>query len=119
MRDTTTRGPGAAHGKDGVRNETVGSKWQFYRLKGSQTTFTDARGNPTILGNQLLESGNAATSSCITCHAMAGTDKDGHLPPAPRFVPGLPQTKDFGDQEIVRLQTDFLYSFHRAHSIRE
>jgi hypothetical protein len=118
-RDATTRGPGAPHGKDGVREETVGSKWQNYRLKGSQTAFTDARGKPTVLGDQLLEFGQAANSSCITCHAMAGIDKDGHLKSA-TFFTGLPRTADFGDKDIVRLQTDFLYSIPvRAHSTKE
>ena len=78
------------------------------------------RGKPTVLGNQLLEFGNAANSSCITCHAMAGIDKDGQGYCAQVFRTGLPQTKDFGDKEMLRLQTDFLYSIPcRAHSIRE
>lgn len=119
MHDTTTRGPGAAHGKDGERAETAGSKWRYYRLKGSQTAFTDARGTPTVLGNQLLEAGNAAKSSCISCHAMAGIDKGGKAASPPPFRPGLPQADVFGDKDILRLQTDFIYSFHRAHSTKE
>jgi hypothetical protein len=118
--DTTTRGPGAPHGKDGVRTETVGSKWQYYRLKGSQIGFVDARGNPTVLGNMLIESGSAATSSCISCHARAGIGKDGQQLPVPDFTLDLPKPKDFGDPEMVGLQTDFLWSIPmRAHSIKE
>lgn len=115
--DTTTRGAGAPHGHDGIRQETVGSKWENYRLKGSQVTFTDARGKPTILGNQLIEFGNAATSSCITCHAGAGVASDGS-PNVFDFIVGVPPTAVFGTGETIAiLQMDFLYSVVlRAHS---
>jgi hypothetical protein len=120
VHDATTRGPGAPHGKDGVRDETLGGKWRYYRLKGSQTGFTDARGRPTTLGNKLLEGpNNVPASSCITCHAMAGIDKAGLPYPGRDFLTGLPRTADFGDKELLRLQTDFVYSLARAHSIRE
>ena len=116
--DATTRGSSAAHGHDGIRNETVGSKWQNYRLKGSQVTFTDSRGVPTILGNQLIEFGNAKVSSCITCHAGAGVASDG----SPNFFPfivGLPPTTIFGSGDAIAiLQMDFLYSIvTRAQSL--
>jgi hypothetical protein len=48
-----------------------------YRLKGSQTTFADRFGEPTLLGNSVTEFGFVQTSSCITCHALAGTDANG------------------------------------------
>jgi hypothetical protein len=120
IHDKTTQGPDAPHGKDGIRTATRGSKWENYRLNGSQTAFTDARGRPTKLGNNLLEfPGNVAKSSCITCHAMAGIIKDGTVPLPTPFFTGLPKKGDFGDKEIVRLQTDFLYSFNRAHSTKK
>jgi hypothetical protein len=112
--DTTTRGPGAAHGKDGVRDETAGSKWANYRLKGSQTEFTDARGQPTRLGNHVLEGSNVSSSSCITCHAMAGIDATGQGK-VYSFPVGVPPTSEFGFSGGRLLQTDFLYSMpHRA-----
>jgi hypothetical protein len=119
IHDATTRGPKATHGKDGVRAETAGSKWSNYRLKGSQVAFTDARGNPTHLGDQLIEHEQAARSSCITCHAMASIDAAGGMKHF-SFCVGPPTAAEFGDKDIVRLQTDFLYSMpFRAHSTKE
>jgi len=45
--------------------------WRHYRLKGTQTVFTDASGRPTLLANSVLEPNFAATSSCMTCHTRA------------------------------------------------
>ena len=109
-RDVTTRGPSAPHGTDGVRTETVGSKWEHYRLKGTQTSFVDARGVPIVLGNELIEGGLAEVSSCMTCHALAGGDRQGNLGSFD-FITGVPPTTYFGTGSDVRLaQTDFLFS---------
>lgn len=115
--DTTTRGLSPKHGHDGIRAETIGSKWENYRLKGTQVAFTDARGRPTILGNQLLEFGNARTSSCITCHAGAGVTQDGSMNIFD-FIVGAPPATVFGDSDHIEvLQLDFLYSVViRAHN---
>jgi hypothetical protein len=61
---------------EGVREETAGTKWVNYRLRGTQTTFTcgdlrDCSEIPTILANTQLERGFQQTSSCITCHGRA------------------------------------------------
>lgn len=110
MKDSTTRGPNATHGQNGVRDETKGGKWEHYRLKGSQVTFHDARGNDVIVGNELIEFGNASVSSCMTCHAMAGVDAQGNGMFSP-FITGAPPPIQFGpDDDIQRIQTDFLYS---------
>jgi hypothetical protein len=110
FRDSTTRGPDAPHGRDGVRNETLGSKWENYRLKGSQLTFHDSRGNPIILGNEIIESGRAAISSCITCHAGAGVAENGDFSSLP-FITGAPPPEYFSvSGNMLVLQTDFLYS---------
>jgi hypothetical protein len=109
-RDVTTRGDGAPHGTDGVRTETVGSKWEHYRLKGTQTSFVDARGVPIVLGNELIEGGLAEVSSCMTCHALAGGDEQGNLGSFD-FITGVPPITYFGTGDDVRLaQTDFLFS---------
>jgi hypothetical protein len=110
-RDTTTRGPGALHGKNGVRDETVGSKWANYRLKGSQVAFTDARGQPTKLGNQMLEGfNNVKLSSCITCHATARIDDKG-VKQSNTFFLGVPPPGTFATPAgVPLLQTDFLWS---------
>ncbi len=52
--------------------------WQHYRLKGTQHEFVRSDGRPTFLGNSQLEGPVVpASSSCITCHAQAGFDREG------------------------------------------
>jgi len=72
LRDSTTTGPGGRgpSGSNGVRSETVNSKWQYYRLRGTQTDFVTSEGLPTILSNPVIES-SFQKSSCMTCHALA------------------------------------------------
>ena len=106
-------GPAPPHGKDGVRDETAGSKWANYRLKGSQVAFTDARGQPTLLGNAVLEGkDNVPKSSCITCHAMAGIDSTGQGKFFSSPV-GTPASGEFGTSGGRLVQTGFLYSMPR------
>jgi len=69
---TSNTGP-AAHDSttvatNGVRPETRGSKWENYRLRGTQLSFEDAAGAPTVLWNPTIEN---ARTSCITCHFYA------------------------------------------------
>ncbi|NNE14894.1 MAG: hypothetical protein HKN51_07940, partial [Saprospiraceae bacterium] len=45
--------------------------FQNYRLKGSQTEYTDNKGDTLILGNSILEMNLVPSSSCISCHARA------------------------------------------------
>lgn len=54
-----------------------GTKWQNYRLRGTQVDFTTSRGRTTILANSQPEESFQTTSSCITCHARASIDVDG------------------------------------------
>lgn len=56
-RDSTTRGVDPPHGRDGIRRETRGTKWETMRLRGTQTTFVDSLGRPTILANSQIEHG--------------------------------------------------------------
>ena len=51
--------------------------WLSYRLKGTQTDFTDNTGHATILGNSITEAGFVNTSSCIGCHVRASVNADG------------------------------------------
>lgn len=57
--------------------------WQNYCLKGSQATFVDDGGKPTLLGDSVVERMNAnipiPKSSCITCHAYASFDRNGNF----------------------------------------
>lgn len=48
-----------------------GTRWQHYRLRGTQTEFVNAAGEATLLANSQIEQGFQTSSSCITCHARA------------------------------------------------
>lgn len=52
-----------------------------YRLDGVQTDFTTASGQPTYLGNSIIEGENVGmtnnTASCITCHSESSIKSDG------------------------------------------
>lgn len=94
--DPTTRGSSAPHGvpgKPGVRQETEGKKWEYYRLRGVQVDFTSARG-PTLLANSQTEHGFQQSSSCITCHSRAAIGLREHRPDLGQFPfnPNLPNT---------------------------
>jgi hypothetical protein len=47
------------------------SPWKYYDLRGTQTAFTDANNEPTLLANTLIETDFQNSSSCITCHGLA------------------------------------------------
>ena len=67
--------------------------WLSYRLKGTQTQFTDATGLPTHLGNSVTEAGFVTTSSCMTCHSRASTNAGGTVPlPLGVFENGLTES---------------------------
>lgn len=51
--------------------------FQNYRLVGTQTSFTDVTGNPTLLSNTITEQYQLQTASCITCHSRAAVDSTG------------------------------------------
>lgn len=55
---------------DFIKNK-MANKWKYYRLRGTQTDFTDAMGKPIVLANSRIEDGFMLTSSCMTCHARA------------------------------------------------
>jgi hypothetical protein len=126
--DPTTRGPSAPMGKDGVRNETKNSKWQNYRLRGVQLTFTDQFGKGIELANTLIEPIGSGPSSCMTCHANA-TISNVSIPGPPispfliqalnpDFKLGIPDPTAYEQGGEMRfLQTDFLWSMaFRARS---
>jgi hypothetical protein len=130
--DSTTRGPGAsAKGRvDGERRELAGSKWAYYRLRGTQIAFVDSRGAPTRLSNARMEQGFEHTS-CISCHARASVrvrddmmttlspnpthfDRPGGRPPtiadAANTDLGVPAPALFGKNRLAFVQTDFIWS---------
>jgi hypothetical protein len=90
LRDSTTNGPGGTgpSGSNGIRTETLTSKWQFYRLRGSQINFVTSEGFPTILSNPVIEA-NFQKSSCMSCHARATVGVHGTVPDAGTSVPAF------------------------------
>jgi hypothetical protein len=58
----------------------VAPEWRNYRLDGVQIFFTDD-GNPTLLGNSIIEGENAGVpleqASCISCPAVSSVKTDG------------------------------------------
>mgnify|MGYP001063171505 CR=1 FL=1 len=59
-----------------------GTKWENYRLRGTQIDWVDNRGTPTSLANSQLESFmDLETSSCLTCHALAVKGETGDPKP--------------------------------------
>jgi hypothetical protein len=114
---------------EGERRELTGTKWAYYRLRGTQTGFTDARGDPTHVSNGAIEAG-FEHSSCMTCHARAtirftggqlthlGRDPvhsdDGGRPPMivdrANADLGAPSPTLFGKDGLTYVQTDFVWS---------
>jgi hypothetical protein len=107
--DSTTRGANAPDrgDKDGVRKELIGSKWAHYRLRGAQIDFD----KPTVLGNTMIERGNARISSCMTCHFRATVGPMVNGAPdslGSDFVTGRPSSDLLGHgSDIAFVQTDF------------
>jgi hypothetical protein len=61
-----------------------GTKWENYRLRGTQVDFVGSTGSPTLLANSQMETDFQTSSSCMTCHARAtigqrlGTAREGN-----------------------------------------
>ncbi|HEY4244696.1 MAG TPA: hypothetical protein VGM88_33005 [Kofleriaceae bacterium] len=88
-------------------------EWRNYRLDGVQTAYVDASGQPTLLGNSIIEGDNVGadlkTSSCMTCHDASSIDSQGNQG-NPDFVVGNPAPLAPG---LVR--RDFVWAFLLAH----
>jgi hypothetical protein len=48
-----------------------GTRWENYRLRGTQIDYADADGNPVILANSELETGFQQSASCMSCHVRS------------------------------------------------
>ncbi len=127
--DTTTRGINPPAGEKGIRRETRGTKWEHLRLRGTQISFVDQEGRPTILANTQIEHGFQQKSSCLTCHARAAIGLRSARPNLPgwqaNILPlnlavrpvldepvGIPNPKWFVDKYGNRmyLQTHFMWA---------
>lgn len=116
-----------------------GSVWQYYRLRGTLTQYTDSQGRPQRLANSELESGIQTSASCITCHARAAAAVvSGALVPLAIFDTGAGTTEDLsarrgfvgppdpawfgsaGEGESPRFaRLDFVWSMMSAQSQRQ
>jgi hypothetical protein len=78
------------------------TKWENYRLKGTQTEFVTLDGRPTILANAIIERGFMGSSSCISCHAHAsiGNPDENLGSGANRRANRLPIFKDIRTQAL-------------------
>ena len=139
-----TRQPGLARAFDALGIGTTDNQtllprpsdraWLSYRLKGTQTQFTDSTGRPTHLGNSVTEAGFVTTSSCMTCHSRASTNAGGTVPlPLGVFENGLTESgylpsssgtpnsawfnKSGQPPTLLALQTDFVWGFLFANPV--
>jgi hypothetical protein len=72
------------------------SAWRNYRLIGTQINTVRATGEPTYLGNSVLERPVLSTSSCITCHSRAAVNANGvYLPIGRRPTPGVSRIESY------------------------
>lgn len=100
--------------------------WRSYRLKGSQVNFVDATGHSMLLGNSVTEAGFVTSSSCITCHSRANTNRCGKpaigvFEPSVQFQGyptssnGTPNAAWYNANSTtpapLAIQTDFLWGF--------
>lgn len=118
--DSTTMGANAKHGSNGVRNETRGSVWQFYRLRGTQINFIKPWGEDWKLSDPVIEK-NVSDSSCIGCHALAAIGSEANStrvcskPLISQLIGdptlAVPPFRLFGGpSDIKYLQTDFMWA---------
>lgn len=119
----TSSGDVSAELKQLFKQAGMGSEWQYYRLDGAQTNFTDSTGRPTLLGNSIIERGFVQTSSCMTCHARAGIDATGNrldiFLPNNQSYNGTPDPAWYfqaaGSRQTQKyLQLDFVWSLFLA-----
>jgi len=90
-------------------------EWQNYRLDGVQVDFLNANGQPSVLGNSIIEGDNAGnptlmkSSSCITCHNLSTINKNKQSL-NPDFIIGSPKPYPTG-----YVGRDFVWSLGLAH----
>lgn len=93
--------------------------WQNYRLKGTQTSFTDSTGRAIIVGNSVQEAGQINTSSCMTCHARSSVAEGVKLaiPPKPGLAPNqFPNPFKSAKPALGFVGTPDPQWFYQAHS---
>ena len=98
-----------------------GTKWENYRLRGTQIDFITSTGKVTLLANSQPEEGFQTTSSCITCHARATRAADGSrlevFKPNDEGFVGTVDPAWFENGKFT--QHDFVWTFIRARPKKE
>lgn len=105
-----------------------GTKWQYFRLRGSQIDWVDTTGKPTNVVNSKIEGNFVQDSmSCMTCHALAAIGSKGGAMPtriahrtargAEGFIgPIKPeQLSDPDNPDSKLMQLDFVWSLRCAY----
>ena len=91
-----------------------GTRWENYRLRGTQIDYADRDGNPVILANSELETGFQQSASCMSCHVRStvgpnrnqpasfvfNPDSKDHAPAAPTAM-RLPVFRILPDGQVV------------------
>ena len=98
------------------------TKWQYYRLRGTQVDFVDSTGNATRLVNSKIEGTfHQNFMFCITCHALAATNDKGSSMPILILEQLGPKREDrIGYIGVPRMsandvmQLDFVWSLRNA-----
>ena len=98
-------------GCDAVPEEIKGTKWENYRLRGTQTSFVDQRGRKVVLANSQIEDGIEERSSCMTCHAEAALETNGRPIPISDAFTGKPRENKL-QRDVMQL--DFMFIFKHA-----
>jgi hypothetical protein len=94
-----------------MANAQIADVWRHYCLKGSQITFVNSNGSPTLLGNSVIERIAAdipiLKSSCQTCHAYAAFNKTGAAGGFPDNAVGAFDPKVL--EQAGMIQNDFIW----------
>jgi hypothetical protein len=97
----------------------VSDVWKSYCLYGSQTSYEDRNGKPTILGkgvaSKLTPEEIKTNSSCITCHAYASFNAKGEANPLASSA-NLPNPNGKPDLSLIKgyLTYDFTWGVANA-----
>jgi hypothetical protein len=84
-----------------------GTKWENYRLRGTQVEDVDNRGKATILTNSQIEGFlDQETMSCITCHTIAVKGVSGNPDPI-GMIPGTVNDEGFFHGYIGTVNREF------------
>ncbi|WP_296427700.1 hypothetical protein [Yoonia sp.] len=85
--------------------------WRNYRLKGTQTTFTQATGIPSGMGATVTEGGFVNSASCTTCHSQASFDEYGNSGMQGVGATWRPNLQGYGQVAMGAPDANWFYNF--------